>query len=100
MIDSITLDSGENATTRNPRYLAYCVASGATSVAEMQRRDGEAYPGGKMTGFMFWIGRQWEEYDRVFNIPAKSFGRHGEDHQRLFDAWLAEKVIHYRPAAR
>ena len=42
----------------NTRYLAYCKAHGNTPDAQMAA-DEVAYPGGKMCGFLLWIGRKW-----------------------------------------
>lgn len=41
-----------------PRYVAYCRANGKTP-DEMMAHDVVAYPGGKMCGFVLWIGAQW-----------------------------------------
>ena len=39
----------------NPRYLAYCRATGGLSPDATLERDREQYPGGCMCGFILWI---------------------------------------------
>jgi hypothetical protein len=59
------------------RYVAYCLAHGATSPEEMLARDTEQYPGGCMTGYILWISWKWREW------PGAAWDHEG------FDAWLA-----------
>jgi hypothetical protein len=75
----------------NPRYLAYCVAQKATNPAEMMARDEIAYPGGKMAGFIIWIGQQWSAWCAETKYPERE--PRGPVQHNHFDAWLAERVI-------
>lgn len=43
----------------NPRYVAYAAAHGRTT-DEMLAHDRDAFPGGRMAGFMIWLGRAWQ----------------------------------------
>ena len=45
----------------NPRYLAYAKAHGKTP-AGMLASDTERWPGGKMAGFILWVGARWAEW--------------------------------------
>jgi hypothetical protein len=81
----------------NPRYLAYAKSNGVDDPAQMIASDEERFPGGKMTGFIVWIGRQWERF------RAQTGRRHcgpasrdyppggGPDEQAAFDAWLQQE---------
>lgn len=51
----------------NPRYLAYCASHGLTP-AEMLARDEVEYPGGKMAGFIAWVGKQEHAADCPRNL--------------------------------
>lgn len=74
----------------NPRYLAYCEATGALGPEATMRRDRETYPGGHMAGFILWIGQEWREWHaergRVrFAQPLSTV-----DHED-FDVWLQKR---------
>lgn len=43
----------------NPRFVAYARATGEPDPDRALARDGDAYPGGKMTGFILWIRERW-----------------------------------------
>ena len=45
----------------NPRFVAYASAHGRTPEA-MLEHDTEAWPGGKMCGFILWIKSAWSEW--------------------------------------
>lgn len=47
----------------NPRYVAYAKAHGRTP-EEMRAHDEEAWPGGRMAGFILWMNEQWERWRR------------------------------------
>lgn len=73
--------------TWNPRYLAYATAQGL-SPKDCLARDTELWPGGKMTGYLLWIHRQWRDWDEKNKHPAEHI-RDSEEH-RAFDAWLQQ----------
>lgn len=78
-----------------PRFAVYCVAHGAQNAAEMIAVDGARFPGGKMAGFMLWIGQQWREWQReTGHRGAKSRADHA-----AFDAWLWRGELSNRRAA-
>lgn len=72
-----------------PRYLAYCALTGGGSPSATMSRDEKKYPGGKMAGFILWVGEQWREWEGIFGkVEMKS----QEDYDR-FDSWLQDKVM-------
>ena len=52
----------------NPRYVAYARAHGKTPKT-MLAHDEEAWPGGKMTGFMLWISAAWSRWRIYMGRP-------------------------------
>lgn len=69
----------------NPRYLAYCRATGGASPYATLARDRMQYPGGSMCGFILWISRQW----RAWRAETGHAGALGPAEHAAFDAWLA-----------
>lgn len=70
----------------NPRYVAYATAHGRDPDA-MLAHDVERWPGGKMTGFLLWIGERWATWD-----AQRGQGRdhvRGDAEIKAFDAWLS-----------
>lgn len=72
------------------RYQAYARAHGVAP-AEMLERDCAAYPGGRMCGFVVWIGRAWDEWERLTGRPSRdavslTVAEHG-----AFDEWLSAR---------
>lgn len=72
-----------------PRYANYCLAHGALSADEMVARDTKAHPGGKMGGFIIWIGARWRDWERETGWNG---AHHTEEDHAAFDAWLTAKV--------
>ena len=72
----------------NPRYLAYCRAHGRTP-DDMLAFDEQAWPGGKMCGFILWMSEQWAAFTKLY--PHNIHIRTDEIHA-AFDAWQ-EKTI-------
>jgi hypothetical protein len=69
----------------NPRYLAYAREDGLEPDQALAR-DVERWPGGKMCGFMLWVGERWREWDARHG-HGQSHVRDAHEH-RAFDAWL------------
>lgn len=77
----------------NPRYLAYCAATGASTPDEALARDRERWPGGCMTGYITWINAQWEGFAKSVGIPRRVIELQlGFDVHARFDAWLREQL--------
>jgi len=74
---------------KNPRYLAYCRAHGESDPVAMLARDKEAWPGGRMCGYVLWMGDKWRAW-RTANKRKADDVLTREDHQS-FDAWLEEQ---------
>lgn len=73
-------------TTWNPRYVAYAAAHGCDPET-MLAEDAKCYPGGRMAGFMQWIGSRWEAW-RAANGRKHDEPLAPNDHAS-FDAWLS-----------
>lgn len=74
----------------NPRYLEYCKAHGLTPDGMMEA-DVQRYPGGKMTGYICWIGARWHEFCGIMRVSADY--PMGEKEHTAFDAWLKQRVV-------
>lgn len=72
----------------NPRYVLYAKVHGMQP-EDMLLRDDEAYPGGKMTGFILWMGRRLTEAKAAY--PEWFIDRNLYDHAG-FDEWLEDRV--------
>ena len=67
-------------TVYNRRYLAYATAHGRAPEA-MLAHDEQAWPGGKMTGFMLWISEQWQAWANRRGIRnVMDYIKSDEDH--------------------
>lgn len=73
----------------NPRYVAYARAHGRT-FEEQLAADAERWPGGKMCGFIVWMGHRWLAWRRLRNRPVNDILSR-EDHAD-FNAWLEAEV--------
>ncbi len=74
----------------NPRYVLYAKANKQTP-EEMLISDDNTWPGGKMCGFILWIGEKWNKFDKLFwneygGLRLSGTGCH-------FDKWLEENYI-------
>jgi hypothetical protein len=73
-------------TVFHPRYVAYARAHGKTP-AEMLAHDEQAWPGGKMCGFMLWISgnwRAWQKFTARRNLDVLTEVDHAS-----FDAFIS-----------
>jgi hypothetical protein len=80
------------ATDFNPRYVLYAKAHGEQP-EDILLRDEEAYPGGKMCGFILWMRRRINEAEK--ERPELFFfdGRHSRLYDQVgFDKWLKARV--------
>lgn len=82
----ITLTRTAEGREWNPRYLAYCRATGAAGPQEVLDRDRAEHPGAGMVYFMIWISRELREF-RAVNPGTP---RDHLDH-KAFDAWLESR---------
>lgn len=72
----------------NIRYLAYCYPRKPEEQLEL---DDELYRGGKMIGFMLWIGARWREFDALNGRRAGDCDARTDQRMREFDAWLLSR---------
>ena len=78
----------------NPRYEAYARAHGKTPEA-MTQADKAAWPGGSMTGFTLWIGKQLRQFAALH--PDKMLDRTVND-QAAWDEFLNAVAAEQREA--
>lgn len=72
----------------NPRYVLYAEAHGEQP-EEMLLRDEDAYPGGRMCGFVLWMNRRSEEAKPAhpeWFIDGRLYDHAG------YDEWLKARV--------
>lgn len=69
----------------NPRYVEYAKAHGRTP-EEMTAIDAVDWPGGRMTGFICWVGARWADWYRATGFPPNA--PKGDKEHVAFDAWL------------
>ena len=82
-----------------PRYIAYAQAHGKTP-EEMLAKDGDLWPGGKMTGYITWINERWAEWDRGHAQNRGGFLREWirtEIEHDEFTAWLLSRYPECTP---
>lgn len=80
-----------------PRYVAYATAHGR-SPAEMLEADIVDWHGGRMAGFITWIGRRWTQWRTLRGVGREAALSESDHHD--FDAWLQEKVATYSGGPR
>jgi len=73
----------------NPRYTAYAQTHGLGEEA-MLEQDRARWPGGKMCGFILWIGWAWQEYEP--DAGRRRWAAACPERSAAFDAWLAERA--------
>jgi hypothetical protein len=75
----------------NPRYVAYAKAHGRTP-EEMRAHDENAWPGGRMCGFMLWNSARWREWKKANGVPASADAHlYVRDAHAKYDAWLTSR---------
>lgn len=72
----------------NPRYLAYCRATGEPDPDRAAERDRARYPGGHMVGYIVWIQDRWREWERANGRTP--WGNKTDAAHAAFDQWLSE----------
>lgn len=73
----------------NPRFVRYAEAHGRTP-EQMLEHDREAWPGGKMVGFMLWIQGRWSEWRAANRLRANDVL--GPADHAAFDEWLRTRA--------
>lgn len=90
-IFEMTIDTADHVLHRpsgyQSRYAAYARAHHRTS-EQMFAHDVLDWPGGRMCGFILWIGQQWRAWRADRNYRAEFIG---PDQHADFDAWLNER---------
>lgn len=76
--------------TYQPRYIAYC-KSNNRKPEEQLNHDSEQYPGGKMAGYIIWIGEMWHKWSKETNEKPEWAGSWSNQQHKKFDKWLKEK---------
>ncbi len=76
----------------NPRYVEFARVHGRTPENQL-RHDVEAWPGGKMAGYILWLGARLREFLKSHPEHGMRGGGIGEvladnTAHRAFDAWL------------
>lgn len=72
----------------NSRYVAYATSQGRSPAIQLAH-DAASWPGGRMAGYVIWIGTELRSWKTLRGL------RH-DDHmtdadQDAFDAWLSER---------
>ena len=70
----------------NPRFVAYARQHGKTP-REMLEHDKKRFPGGRMAGFILWIGARWGEWHEARGLRRHEHILTDRDHAD-FDDWL------------
>ena len=73
----------------NPRYVCYAQVH-ERDPEQMLAFDAERFPGGKMAGFLIWMGHRWSEYRHLRGLSATA-PLSDADHDD-FMSWLERKV--------
>lgn len=83
-------EAAETDARWNPRYVAYASSEGLTP-KEILAKDKERWPGGHMAGFMSWVRRHWEMWDRAQGHSRARCDERPDSDYTAFTAWLLEK---------
>lgn len=74
----------------NHYYVAYGRAHGRTPEAQLAH-DTDAFPGGRMAGYLVWIRERWQEWRAAKGYRLDRDILSEQDHAD-FGAWLATRV--------
>jgi hypothetical protein len=71
-----------------PRYVAYCVAHGATTPADMMARDRKRHPSAPLAGFLAWNAHTLRDWciERGYRQGWLGWKEHQE-----YNEWLARR---------
>jgi hypothetical protein len=70
------------------RYTSYARSHGLTP-EQMIAQDADRYPGGRMAGFIIWIGQQWDAWEKATGRPSRHRVALTLPEHQAFDEWLA-----------
>jgi hypothetical protein len=73
---------------QQPRYVAYCIAHGAKSPAEMMARDRKKHRGTPMAGFIAWNAHTLRDWCQERGYRQ---GWLGWKENQEYDEWLAKR---------
>lgn len=73
----------------NPRYLVYARSQGTPDPDERLRLDSEKYHGGKMAGFILWIGDQWVAWRAARGLKLRDMDFLTKEDHADFDAFIS-----------
>jgi hypothetical protein len=71
-----------------PRYVAYCVAHGATTPADMLARDRKKHPAAPLSGFLAWNAHTMRDWCEEKGYRPGWLG--WKEHQE-YNQWLVER---------
>ena len=77
--------------TYQPRYAQYCRSQGRPPEAQLAH-DREAWPGGRMCGYILWVNEHWTEWSNIVGWNRAEDGAYSEAHHTAFSKWLEDKV--------
>lgn len=69
------------------RYTSYARSHGLTA-EQMIAQDALSYPGGRMAGFIAWIGEQWDAWEKATGRPSRRNVALTRAEHEAFDEWL------------
>jgi len=95
MVPSAAINADRpNAEPWTSRYLEYARHEGTPDPAVMVRRDENRFPGGKMVGFILWIGARWAQWRELRGLKhdAPLADTHHEDFDGWLKTWVDEKT--------
>lgn len=73
----------------NTRFVCYAASHGREPREQIEH-DAGVWLGGKMAGYIIWIGERWREWKKETKFSSSFLLV--SDHER-FDAWLAKRFL-------